>query len=93
MALSLPAPASIYSAVIGPPACTARVIGNGLWVVQRGWAAKNPRATFKTPITFEDVLNSPMIAYPFRKWPAASAAVPLRNKPEKLPYSRGMCGP
>jgi acetyl-CoA acetyltransferase len=35
-------------------------------VVQREWAAKNPRATFKTPITVEDVLNSRMIAYPFR---------------------------
>jgi hypothetical protein len=34
--------------------------------VQREWAAKNPRATFKTPITVEDVLNSRMIAYPFR---------------------------
>jgi acetyl-CoA acetyltransferase len=34
-------------------------------VVQREWAAKNPRATFKTPITVEDVLNSRMIAYPF----------------------------
>ncbi len=27
---------------------------------------KNPRATFKAPITVEDVLNSRMIAYPFR---------------------------
>jgi hypothetical protein len=35
-------------------------------VVRREWAAKNPRATFKTPITVEDVLNSRMIAYPFR---------------------------
>ena len=35
-------------------------------VVQREWAAKNPRATFKTPITTDDVLNSRMIAYPFR---------------------------
>ena len=37
-------------------------------VVQREWAAKNPRATFnfKTPITLDDVLNSWMIAYPFR---------------------------
>jgi acetyl-CoA acetyltransferase len=33
-------------------------------VVQREWAAKNPRATFKTPITVEDVLSSRMIAYP-----------------------------
>src|SRR6202163_4515813 len=35
-------------------------------VVQREWAAKNPRATMKDPITVEDVLNSRMIAYPFR---------------------------
>jgi hypothetical protein len=35
-------------------------------VVQREWAGKNPRATFKAPITVEDVLNSRMIAYPFR---------------------------
>jgi hypothetical protein len=28
---------------------------------------QNPRATFKTPITVEDVLILRMIAYPFRK--------------------------
>jgi acetyl-CoA acetyltransferase len=35
-------------------------------VIQREWAAKNPRATFKDPVTVEDVLSSRMIAYPFR---------------------------
>ncbi len=35
-------------------------------VVQREWAALNPRATFKDPITVEDVLNSRMITYPLR---------------------------
>jgi acetyl-CoA acetyltransferase len=35
-------------------------------VVQREWAAKNPRASFKDPITTADVLKSRMIAYPFR---------------------------
>ena len=35
-------------------------------VMQREWAARNPRATFKAPITVEDVLNSRMIAYRFR---------------------------
>jgi len=35
-------------------------------VVQREWAALNPRATMKKPITVEDVLNSKMIAYPLR---------------------------
>ncbi|GAB4332334.1 MAG: thiolase [Dehalococcoidia bacterium] len=34
-------------------------------VVQREWASMNPRATFRDPITVEDVLNSRMIAYPF----------------------------
>ena len=31
-------------------------------VIQREWAAKNPRASFKDPITVDDVLNSRMIA-------------------------------
>ncbi len=35
-------------------------------VVQREWAANNPRATFRTRITVDDVLNSRMIAYPLR---------------------------
>ncbi len=34
-------------------------------VVQREWAARNPRASHRDPITVEDVLNSRMIAYPF----------------------------
>lgn len=36
-------------------------------VVQREWAAMNPRATLREPITVDDVLNSPMIAWPYRK--------------------------
>ena len=36
-------------------------------VIQREWAAKNPRASFRDPITVDDVLNSDMIAWPFRK--------------------------
>src|SRR4030095_10489196 len=35
-------------------------------VIQREWAALNPRASFKDPITVDDVLNSTMIAWPFR---------------------------
>jgi len=34
-------------------------------VVQREWAGMNPRASFRDPISVDDVLNSPMIAYPF----------------------------
>ncbi len=35
-------------------------------VVQRQWAARNPRAMYRDPITVEDVLGSRMIAWPFR---------------------------
>ena len=34
-------------------------------VAQRRWAAKNPRAVFRDPITVDDVLASRMVAYPF----------------------------
>ena len=34
-------------------------------VVQREWAARNPRAMHREPIGVEDVLRSRMIAYPF----------------------------
>ena len=34
-------------------------------VAQRRWAAKNPRALYRDPITVEDVLASRMVAYPF----------------------------
>ncbi len=36
-------------------------------VAQREWASKNPRALRRDPLTVDDVLNSPMIAYPFHK--------------------------
>ena len=36
-------------------------------VVHREWAACHPRASFRDPITVDDVLNSRMVAYPFRK--------------------------
>jgi acetyl-CoA acetyltransferase len=34
-------------------------------VAQRRWAALNPRAMYREPITVEDVLGSRMISYPF----------------------------
>ncbi len=34
-------------------------------VVQREWAAHHPRATFRDPITVDDVMNARMIAWPF----------------------------
>jgi acetyl-CoA acetyltransferase len=36
-------------------------------VVQREWASKNPRASARAPLSVDEVMNSPMIAYPFRK--------------------------
>jgi acetyl-CoA acetyltransferase len=36
-------------------------------VVQREWAAKNPRASHREALSVEQVLDSRMIAYPFRK--------------------------
>ena len=36
-------------------------------VIQREWAAMNPRASFRDPITVADVMTSEMIAYPFTK--------------------------
>jgi len=51
-------------------------------VVQREWAAKNPRATFKAPITVEDVLNSRMIAYPF--WGGTAAQLPAGHYPRSF---------
>ncbi|HXP19545.1 MAG TPA: thiolase [Streptosporangiaceae bacterium] len=34
-------------------------------VAQRRWAAKNPRAAYRDPITVDDVLASRLVAYPF----------------------------
>lgn len=36
-------------------------------VVQREWAALHPRASFRDPLTVDDVLSSKMVANPFRK--------------------------
>ncbi|MEM7020215.1 MAG: thiolase [Pseudomonadota bacterium] len=36
-------------------------------VVQREWAAMNPRASYRDPLTVEDVMNDRMISYPFTK--------------------------
>jgi acetyl-CoA acetyltransferase len=36
-------------------------------VIQREWAAQNPRASYRELITVDDVLGSRMVAYPFRK--------------------------
>ena len=36
-------------------------------VAQREWAARNPRALRRDPITIDDVLEAPIVAYPFTR--------------------------
>jgi acetyl-CoA acetyltransferase len=36
-------------------------------VSQRDWAARNPRALRRDPITLDEVLDSPLVAYPFTR--------------------------
>lgn len=36
-------------------------------VVQREWAGFNPRASYRDPLTIDDVMSAKMIAYPFTK--------------------------
>ncbi|XOV86293.1 MAG: thiolase [Pseudomonadota bacterium] len=36
-------------------------------VIQREWAGMNPRASYRDPITVDEVMNDRMIAYPFTK--------------------------
>lgn len=36
-------------------------------VAQRGWAARNPRALRRDPITIDEVLDAPVVAYPFTR--------------------------
>ena len=65
-------------------------------VVQREWAAKNPRVIPGragrpgTPITVEDVLNSRMIAYPLRLLQCCLVTAGGGASTRKLPYSHSM---
>jgi acetyl-CoA acetyltransferase len=46
--------------------CTLEQLAN-VAVVQREWAGMSPRASYRDPITVDDVLDAKMIAYPFTK--------------------------
>lgn len=72
-------------------------------VVQREWAAHHPRATAHDPLTVDDVLNSKMIAYPFRKLMCClvsdgggalilTSAERAKDFPTKPVYLRGIGG-
>lgn len=72
-------------------------------VVQREWAGFHPRATARDPLTVDDVLNSKMIAYPFRKFMCClvsdgggalvlTSAERAKDFPTKPVYLRGMGG-
>jgi acetyl-CoA acetyltransferase len=69
-------------------------------VVQREWAARNPRASYRTALTVEDVLQSAMIAWPFRKLMCClvtdgggalilTSAERARDRPQKPVYVLG----
>jgi len=69
-------------------------------VVQREWAGFHPRASFRDPVTVDDVLGSKMVAYPFRKLMCClvtdgggalilTAADRARDFPTKPVYIRG----
>lgn len=72
-------------------------------VVQREWAAFHPRATARDPLSVDDVLNSRMIAWPFRKLMCClvsdgggalilTSADRAKDFPTKPVYLRGMGG-
>lgn len=72
-------------------------------VVQREWAARHPRATARDPITVDDVLESKMIAWPFRKLMCClvsdgggalilTGAERARDFPTRPVYLRGLGG-
>ena len=72
-------------------------------VVQREWATLHPRATAHDPLSVDDVLNSKMIAYPFRKLMCClvsdgggalilTSAERAKDFPAKPVYLRGMGG-
>lgn len=72
-------------------------------VAQREWASYHPRATARDPLTVDDVLNSKMIAYPFRKLMCClvsdgggalilTSAERAKDFPTKPVYLRGMGG-
>jgi len=45
------------------------------------WGSEHPRATFRSPKTVEDVLNPPMIVYPFRLQSPLAKASRRRDQP------------
>lgn len=72
-------------------------------VAQRQWAALHPRASFRDPLTIDDVLSSKMIAYPFRLLMCClvsdgggalilTSAERARDMPAKPVYLRGTGG-
>ena len=64
---TLPADTSFANVTLEPPRDAAHgdLATNAAMVLAKG-AGMNPRATFRNPITTDDVLNSRMIAWPFR---------------------------
>jgi acetyl-CoA acetyltransferase len=61
-------------------------------IAQRAWAAKNPFAVYRTPLTMEEYLAAPMVAEPFSRYDcvpviAGAQAIIVAN-PDRLPRGR-----
>jgi acetyl-CoA acetyltransferase len=57
-----------------------------LVITQRSWAARNPLAAYRTPLTMDEYLNAPMVAAPLRRFDcvpvvAGASALILSEKP------------
>jgi acetyl-CoA acetyltransferase len=63
-----------------------------LAIAQRAWAAKNPYAVYRTPLTMEDYLAAPMVADPLSRYDCvpvvAGAQAILIAHPDRIPHGR-----
>ena len=61
-------------------------------VAQRAWAAKNPFAVYRTPLTMEDYLGAPMVAEPLSRYDCvpvvAGAQALIIAHPDRAPRGR-----
>ena len=63
-----------------------------LAIAQRAWAAKNPFAVYRTPLTMEEYLAAPMVADPLTRYDCvpvvAGAQAILLSTPDRCPKGR-----
>jgi len=63
-----------------------------LAIAQRAWAAKNPFAVYRTPLTMEEYLSAPMVADPLTRYDCvpvvAGAQAIVIAHPDRCPHGR-----